>query len=62
MIRWIAILGLTACITAGAGSAWAGFNEGLDAYGKGDYERAFREFREAAEQGHLRAQATLGVM
>ncbi len=44
-------------------SAPAGdFNKGAIAYQKGDYETALREWHPLAEQGHLQAQANLGVM
>ncbi len=48
-------LGLTA-------PAWAGFDEGLAAYDRGDYAMALREWRPLAEQGHAEAQFKLGVM
>ncbi len=49
------ILGLTA-------PAWAGVDEGLTAYQRGDYATALRELRPLAEQGHAGAQSNLGVM
>jgi hypothetical protein len=48
-------LGLTA-------PAWAGFNEGVDAYNRGDYATAVREWRPLAKQGTAEAQYNLGVM
>ena len=48
-------LGLTA-------PAWAGFDEGLAAYRRGDYATALREWRPLAEQGDADAQYNLGVM
>ena len=48
-------LGLTA-------PAWAGFDEGLAAYQRGDYATAVREWRPLAEQGVADAQYNLGVM
>ena len=42
--------------------AWAGFDEGLAAYERGDYETAYHEFRPLAEQGDAEAQNGLGVM
>ncbi len=45
-----------------AAPAWAGFNEGLAAYERGDYATALREFRPLAEQGDAVAQNNLGVM
>ena len=42
--------------------AWAGFDEGLAAYERGDYATALREWRPLAEQGHAEAQFRLGVM
>ncbi len=48
-------LGLTA-------PAWAGFDEGVAAYNRGDYATALREFRPLAEQGDAAAQHNLGLM
>ncbi len=48
-------LGLTA-------PAWAGFDEGLAAYQRGDYATALREWRPLAEQGVAEAQSRLGFM
>ena len=45
-----------------AAPAWAGFDEGLAAYQRGDYETALRELKPLAEQGDALAQAKLGVM
>ncbi len=48
-------LGLTA-------PAWAGFDEGVVAYKRGDYATAIREWRPLAKQGVADAQYNLGVM
>ncbi len=48
-------LGLTA-------PAWAGFDEGVAAYNRGDYATALREWRPLAKQGNIVAQNNLGVM
>jgi TPR repeat protein len=40
--------------------AKAGFADGVAAYDRGDYARAFREFRKAAEHNDATAQAVLG--
>ncbi len=48
-------LGLTA-------PAWAGWDEGLAAYQRGDYATAIREWRPFAEQGDDEAQYNLGLM
>ncbi len=48
-------LGLTA-------PAWAGWDEAAAAYQRGDYATAIRELRPLAEQGHARAQYSLGIM
>ncbi len=48
-------LGLTA-------PAWAGFDEAVAAYQRGDYATALREWRPLAEQGNADAQLFLGVM
>ncbi len=38
------------------------YQEGMDAYDRGDYDTALKEFRPLAEQGHPKAQYNLGVM
>ncbi|MEO1945498.1 MAG: tetratricopeptide repeat protein [Candidatus Thioglobus sp.] len=43
-------------------SSLEGFDNGADAYKKGDYKTAFNEFKPLAERGHLKAQFGLGVM
>ncbi len=54
---------LTIAILIGlAAPAWAGFDEGVAAYERGDYATALREFRVLAAQGHADAQFNLGVM
>ncbi len=45
-----------------AAPARAGFDEGVAAYERGDYETALREFRPLAEQGLASAQYSLGLM
>ena len=50
------------CCLALAAPAWAGWDEGVAAYKRGDYETALREFRPLAEQGDARAQTNLGDM
>ncbi len=45
-----------------AAPAWAGMDEGIAAYERGDYATALREFRVLAEQGNAGAQANLAVM
>ena len=42
--------------------ASADFQKGFDAYERGDYATALREFRPLAEQGNAGAQNNLGVM
>jgi len=38
------------------------YQEGCDAYERGDYDTALKEFRPLADQGDPLAQATLGLM
>lgn len=45
-----------------ASSAWAGFDEGLEAYEKKDFQTALKEFRTFSNKGDARAQYGLGVM
>ncbi len=44
-----------------AAPAWAGWDEGVAAYDRGDYAAALREWRPFAEQGNASAQFNLGV-
>ena len=54
---------LTIAILIGlAAPAWAGFDEGVAAYERGDYATALREFRPLANQGNADALNNLGVM
>jgi hypothetical protein len=41
--------------------AWADFQAGMDAYNRGDYATALREWRPLAEQGDAHAQFSLGL-
>ncbi len=59
MKRFLLALVLSCALSA---PAWAGFDEGLAAYSRGDYKTALREWRPLAEQGYASAQAILGVM
>jgi hypothetical protein len=45
-----------------AAPAWAGFDNGMAAYERGDYENALREWQPLAEQGDAAAQYNLGIM
>jgi len=45
-----------------AAPAWAGYQEGIDAYKRGDYDTAMTEWRSLAEQGDAEAQWFLGSM
>ncbi len=53
---------LLVCVAFATAPALAGWNEGLDAYQKGDYATALREWRPLAERGDADAQNNLGVM
>jgi uncharacterized protein len=44
------------------GAARADFQDGMDAYDRGDYATAVQEWRPLAEQGVARAQNNLGIM
>ncbi|MBK5281396.1 MAG: sel1 repeat family protein [Nitrospiraceae bacterium] len=43
-------------------SAWADFQAGLDAYNRGNYATALREWRPLAEQGDASAQFQIGLL
>src|SRR5437016_1266347 len=42
--------------------AWAGFDEGIAAFSRGDYATALREWLPLAQQGDANAQSSLGYM
>ncbi len=63
----LAALALIAVLSAGftlglTAPAWAGWDEGVAAYDRGDYATALREWRPLAEQGNANAQLLLGLM
>ena len=64
MRQIIRIIGLTLCLSlAGAAGGFAqDFEKGLEAYEKGDYATALREWIPLAEQGDADAQNNLGLM
>ena len=55
-------LALAALLIVTALPVTAGFKEGVEAYKRGDYRIAFREFKSLAEQGDARSQRNLGFM
>ena len=55
----LAILSLCFLTTS---SAWGDYQAGKDAYERGDYATALKEFRPLAEQGNAKAQHYLGVI
>jgi uncharacterized protein len=42
--------------------AWAGLQEGYDAFSRGEYEAAIKEWRPLAERGNAEAQYNMGVL
>ncbi len=59
MLRWVYSFLLVVLM---ASPAWAGYDEGMAAYKRGDYATAMREWRPLAEQGDAEAQSNLGFM
>ena len=55
----IAVVLSIGCLTV---PAWADYKAGEDAYHRGDFATAFREWRPLAEQGDALAQYNLGVL
>ena len=64
MKRLLPVLCLTIAVLLGSvGVSWsADFQKGGDAYNRGDYATALREWKPLAEQGDAGAQYGLGVM
>ena len=60
--NFLASLGLIGLVIAFSGPAQAGYDQGLAAFGNGEFDIAFEEFRALAERGHPGAQFMLGVM
>ncbi len=61
-MRWATVL-LAVVVVLVAAPAWAGdLQAGVEAYNRGDYATALKEWRPLAEQGEARAQTNLGVM
>src|SRR6266508_100629 len=62
----LGLLGLIWLLLAPGGGvvrpAWAGLDEALAAYKRGDYATALREVRPLAERGDTRAQVALGAL
>ena len=63
----LACLALIAALCAGftlglMAPAWAGVDEGVAAYQRGDYATALREWRAHTEQGNAKAQTNLGFI
>ena len=51
-----------ACAAATSAPALAGYEEGMEAFSRGDYATAFEELRPLADRGDANAQFTLGFM
>ena len=64
MKRLIITLCLTVSLALGSfGVGWSGdFQKGLEAYYKGDYATALKEWKPLAEGGYIDAQYNLGIM
>jgi len=59
LVKRLAVAGVL--VLGVSGSAVAGFNEGVDAYNRGDFETAYKEFLPLAQSGVAAAQFNLGV-
>ncbi len=60
--RWLVLSILVGLVFMLATPVLAGFQEGVDAYERGDYETALKKFLPLAEQGHAGAQNYLGEL
>jgi TPR repeat protein len=56
------VLGISLLVASGGFVYAQDFNKGVEAYEKGDYATALREWSALAEQGNAIAQWSLGVM
>lgn len=55
-------LSLVLSIICLAGPAWGDYQVGMDAYNRGDFKTALREWQPLADQGDARAQFSLGLL
>jgi uncharacterized protein len=64
--RWFIALRLSVALTLSmtclSAPAWAEFQVGMDAYNRGDFKTALREWQPMAEQGDARAQFYFGLL
>jgi len=60
--RWLGLSIVVGFLFVLAAPAWPDYQTGSDAYDRGDYETALKEFRPLAEQGDALAQFNMGVM
>ncbi len=65
--RCLVLIPLLFCLAVCAHQAmvtisYAGFDDGESAYDKGDYAKAYKEFKKLADQGDAEAQSRLGEM
>ena len=56
------LLLFVAVLVGFAAPAYAGYNEGKAAYDRGDYAKAYKEFKPLAEHGDADAQGYMGEM
>jgi len=56
------VMAFTLLVTSGGVSLAQDMQRGIEAYNKGDYATALREWKPLAEQGHAKAQHNLGLM
>ena len=57
MIRWLVVAALLLPLVA-----YAGFDEGVEAYSRNEFDKALAEFKPLAEQGEARAQYFMGFL
>lgn len=62
MTKTVLVAAFTAFILMAGAEARAGLQEGIDAYEKGNYPAALKEFKVLAAKGNAEAQSALGFM
>ncbi len=60
-MRWARLI-LAVVVVLVAAPAWADYEAGKEAYDRGDYAAALKEWRPLAEQGDAGSQNDLGVL
>jgi TPR repeat protein len=62
LLKKLGFIVVVTLVLSASQSVWGGFQEGYDAYKRGDYATAFKEWKPLAEEGNPNIQFALGEM